>query len=600
MPNWLLLLPIVIPWLGCISVWVVGDHRPKLQHSLAVIFSVLSAGAGLFLISYSTQQLTLILPLGGVFDDFRLTTDGLGVFLAVVATVIGSLAVIFSVDYMHGEHSLGRYYAFVLFFIGSMVGLVLTTSLLWMFVFWELTALCSYALIAFHNDDPKAVRGGIKALIMTQFGGLGLLFGALVLYAYTGSYDINLFLSNPAALPASVLSWMAFGFLIAAAAKSAQFPFQTWLPDAMEAPTPVSALIHAATMVNAGVYLLARFYPAFEAVPGWKLAVMIVGMLSALLAALMALVAFDLKRVLAYSTVSQLGFMFYAVGAGGIFASQFHLMSHSVFKALLFLGAGAVIHALGTRDMREMGGLGKRMPFTRTVFILGALALAGIPIFNGFWSKELILEVGFEHGNPAWIAALMVLTVGLTAAYTLRMVILVFYGKARSEHHVHDAGAAMKTALLPLAIGSLSTWLLLGPFYQSLKTSLPFHTLELNEVWIQLIETIRPAGWMTLEVGLEIISQPSTHLVLLVIIVGAVAWLRRDRIGSLLMTFKGVEKAAQNGFGFEAINEIVVRGVQQTGEALRVTQTGHLAWNVIAILLGWLVVLILTMLGRIS
>lgn len=602
MVNGWLLLPIGVPWLGCLAVWLVGDRKPRLQHTLAVIFSVLAGATGLALIPWSSQRATLLLPLGGVFDDFRLATDGLSVFLTVVATVIGSLAVIFSVDYMHGEHSLGRYYAFVLFFIGSMSGLVLTTSLLWMFVFWELTALCSYALIAFHNDDPKAVRGGVKALIMTQLGGLGLLFGALWLYAYTGSYDINQFLGNPNVVPPAVLSWMAFGFLIAAAAKSAQFPFQTWLPDAMEAPTPVSALIHAATMVNAGVYLLARFYPAFEAVPGWRLAVMIVGMLSALLAALMALVAFDLKRVLAYSTVSQLGFMVYAVGAGGVFASQFHLMSHSVFKALLFLGAGAVIHGLGTRDMRQMGGLRQSMPFTHAVFMLGALALAGIPILNGFWSKELILEAGLGHGNPAWIAWLMILSTGLTAAYTVRMVSLVFHGNGSKHHHeAHDAGMAMRTALLPLAAGTLSTWLLLGPFYTALKSSLPYHTLELGTVWEEVVKVAGSPEWgMTLGVGMEILRKPSTYLVLCVVIVGLVAWLGRSRLASLIATFKGVEKAAQASFGFEAINEAVVQAVQKTGEALRVTQTGYLAWNVFAILLGWLVVLILTMLGRAS
>ncbi len=598
--GWLLLLPIGIPWLGCLAVWLVGDRRPRLQHTLAVIFSILAGVAGLALIPWSTQRLTLLLSLGGIFDAFRLATDGLSVFLTVVATVIGSLAVIFSVDYMHGEHSLGRYYAFVLFFIGSMSGLVLTTSLLWMFVFWELTALCSYALIAFHNDDPKAVRGGIKALIMTQLGGLGLLFGALWLYTYTGSYDIPQFLGSPNSVPPTVLSWMAFGFLIAAAAKSAQFPFQTWLPDAMEAPTPVSALIHAATMVNAGVYLLARFYPAFEAVPGWRFAVMVVGMLSAFLAALMALVSFDLKRVLAYSTVSQLGFMVYAVGAGGVFASQFHLMSHSVFKALLFLAAGAVIHALGTRDMRQMGGLGPSMPFTHVVFTLGALALAGIPVLNGFWSKELILEVGLGHGNPTWIVSLMILSTGLTAAYTVRMVAMVFYGRGHQDHHeAHDAGTAMKTALIPLAAGTLTTWLLLGPFYASLKLSLPHHKLELNAVWEEAVGKAGVSEWeMTFKVGLEILREPSTYLVLLVVVLGVAAWLGRARLASLIATFRGVEKAAQASFGFEAINEVVVQAVQRAGEALRATQTGYLAWNIFAILLGWLVVLILTMLGR--
>ena len=254
---------------------------------------------------------------------------------------------------------------------------------------------------------------------------------------------------KPSTLPVDVLAVLAFGFLIAAAAKSAQFPFQTWLPDAMEAPTPISALIHAATMVNAGVYLLARFYPAFKDVPYWREAVMVVGMLSAVLSAVMALVATDLKRVLAYSTVSQLGYMVYAVGAGGIFASQFHLFSHSVFKALLFLGAGAVIHSVGTRDMREMGGLGKQMPAVCLVFVIGAAALAGLPILNGFWSKELVLEAGLE-GGPLWIYALMLFGAGLTALYTFRCVWMVFYAKPKAEErHIHDAGAAMRDCALP-------------------------------------------------------------------------------------------------------------------------------------------------------
>jgi len=324
----LIILTICLPWLGALVVWFVGDKRTKLQHSLAAIFSMLAGAAALMLIPYGFDRPTLTLPIGGAFGDFTFSPDGLGVYLAAIATVIGSLAVIFSVDYMRGEAQLGRYYAYVLFFIGAMAGLVLTTNLLLMFVFWEITALCSYALIAFHNDDPKAVAGGIKALIMTQFGGIGLLIGALLLFAYTGSYDINAFIANPHVLPGNVLAVMAFGCLAAAAAKSAQFPFQTWLPDAMEAPTPISALIHAATMVNAGVYLLARFFPAFADVPGWRTTVMVVGMLSAVLAAVMAIAATDLKRVLAYSTVSQLGYMVYAVGAGGIFASQFHLLSH--------------------------------------------------------------------------------------------------------------------------------------------------------------------------------------------------------------------------------------------------------------------------------
>ncbi|HOD05070.1 MAG TPA: proton-conducting transporter membrane subunit, partial [Anaerolineaceae bacterium] len=314
-PAILILLTLGLPWLGALVVWAAGDRTEKLSHTLAVIFAVLSAVAGLGLLLQTGSEPVKLADLGGVFGPISFVPDGLGVFLSVVATFIGSLAVIFSVNYMHGEKQLSRYYAYMLFFIGAMVGLVLTSNMLLMFVFWEITALCSYALISFNSDDPKAVAGGVKALIMTQIGGIGLLLGALVLYIYTGQMDYNILLANPAAIPAQLLPVMAFGFLVAAAAKSAQFPFQTWLPDAMEAPTPISALIHAATMVNAGVYLLARFYPAFHEVPGWTFSVMLVGLITALLAALMAVVANDLKRVLAYSTVSQLGYMVYAVGS---------------------------------------------------------------------------------------------------------------------------------------------------------------------------------------------------------------------------------------------------------------------------------------------
>jgi NADH-quinone oxidoreductase subunit L len=231
MAEILLILTILVPWVGAVVVWAVGDRNPRAQHGLAVAFSVATGLAAIALLFFANANLVLDLPVGGVFGHFTFAADGLGVFLAAIATVIGCLAVIFSVDYMHGEMQLGRYYAFVLFFIGAMVGLVLTTSLLLMFVFWEITALCSYALIAFHNDDPKAVAGGIKALIITQFGGIGLLAGALLLYVYQGNYDISTFLLHPEILPANVLAVMAFGCLAAAAAKSAQFPFQTWLPD---------------------------------------------------------------------------------------------------------------------------------------------------------------------------------------------------------------------------------------------------------------------------------------------------------------------------------------------------------------------------------
>ena len=579
----LIVLIIGLPWAGALLVWGAGDNNPRWQHAIAVCFAVAAGAASILLLFFRTSAIVLTLPVGGAFGNFTFSADGLGAFLAAIAAGIGSLAVIFSVDYMRGEAQLGRYYAFVLFFIGGMCGLVLTTNMFLLFVFWEITALTSYALISFYNDDPKAVAGGMKALIITQLGGVGLLAGALLVYAFVGTFEMADFFNGAAKVPAGVLSIMAFGLLIAAAAKSAQFPFMTWLPDAMEAPTPVSALIHAATMVNAGVYLLARFYPVFSAVPGWKMAVMGVGVITALLAALMALAANDLKRVLAYSTVSQLGFMVYAVGAGGIFASQFHLLSHAIFKALLFLAAGAVIHSVGTRDMRQMGGLGKKMPVVRAVFGIGALALAGLPILNGFWSKELVLEAGLK-GGPNWMFGLMVFTAGVTALYTFRCMYMVFYGQPNEQGHVHgDAGTAMKVALIPLALGTLTSWLLAGSFDRFLSANLPFHRL----------------GFLSLgEFLLEVIKAPATWLTLAVILLGLAAWWWRAKLRFFSELLQPITWVAEHSFGFEWINRSIASTVSSAAEDLRGMQTGVLNWNILAALVGLLLVIAVLALGK--
>ena len=561
----LIILVIGLPWLGAGAVLLAGDSHEKLQHALAVVFA-LAAGAAAVLMLPSVSKSTVIsLSAGTVFGNFTFVADGLSVFLSIIATVIGALAVIFSINYMHGEAQLGRYYAFVLFFIGAMAGLVLTSNMLLMFFFWEITALCSYALISFHNDDPIAVRGGIKALIITSVGGVGLLLGAILLYLTSGSLDYNQFLANPHTVPAGILGVLAFGFLIAAAAKSAQFPFQTWLPDAMEAPSPISALIHAATMVNAGVYLLARFYPAFKDVPYWREAVMAVGVLSALLAAIMALVSTDLKRVLAYSTVSQLGYMVYAIGAGSVFASQFHLFSHSIFKALLFLSAGAVIHSVGTRDMTKMGGVGKKLPFVKWVFIIGSLALVGIPILNGFWSKEMILEAGLKGGSIIYYAV-MVFTAGLTALYTIRMVWMVFYGEPRSDYHAHPVGLAMKIALAPLALAACISWLAVGRFSLLLgPNSLPFHS-------------IAPFGIS--EMFHDVVSLP-TLIPLAVIALGILAWVFRSKLSGLAKAFDWLRWLAEHSFGFEGINSGIVAATEASAEGLSYSQTGVISWNLL-------------------
>jgi NADH-quinone oxidoreductase subunit L len=374
-------------------------------------------------------------------------------------------------------------------------------------------------------------------------------------------------------LPSDVLALAAFGFLIAAAAKSAQVPFHIWLPGAMEAPTPVSALIHAATMVNAGVYLLARFFPAFSAVPGWTSAVALIGLASAFLGALMALTSTDLKRALAYSTISQLGFMVYAVGIGAIFASQFHLLSHAVFKALLFLGAGAVIHATGTRDLRQLGGLRHRMPFTHLAFLIGALGLIGIPVFNGFWSKELILDQSMREG-PAWASWLLLIIIGLTALYTVRIVSLVFYGSPRHERQPHDAPRAMRLVLATLSVGTLTTWLLAVPYAALLAATLPYHQFDLDS-----------------DVLGDVIHSPATWISLAVVGVACLLWVGRKRIASWGWDFEAVRGITTADFGFERMARLVADITQRGAERLRAVQTGQVNWNIAQILVFLIVVL---------
>lgn len=575
MAGILSVLLIIIPWSGSIVIWRIGNSRPQWLHRFAVIFSFIAGIFSLVLLGFTGNTVAFRVPFGAMLGEFTLVPDGLGASLAAVACVVGSLAVLFSVDYMRTEMQLSRYYAFVLLFIGAMSGLVLSGNLVFIFFFWEITALCSYVLISFYNDDPRAVAGGVKALIITQVGGVGLLVGTLVCYSSMGSLQVSDLMARASGLPPAVLSLIAFGFLFAAMAKSAQFPFHTWLPDAMEAPTPVSALIHAATMVNAGVYLLARFYPTFENVAGWTFSVILVGVISALVAGLMALVAMDLKRVLAYSTVSQLGYMVYAVGVGGVFASQFHLLSHAVFKALLFLSAGAVIHSVGTRDMGKMGALGEKMPFIRNVFVIGAIALAGIPPMNGFWSKESILEAGLKHG-PFWAFLGMLVGVGLTGFYTIRMTWLVFFGTARENLHIHASGNAVKISTGVLAVGAVFIWLVVQPFSSLLKNTLPFHE----------IESVSILGLMN-----ELFLAPVTWVAISVMFVGVLFWYLLEKKWQPKVGMEWFDALVESGFGFDWFNAQMVAMVNNFASQLQRFQTGELNWNILGIVGALLLVL---------
>ena len=351
--------------------------------------------------------------------------------MLMLVALVALLVQLYSLGYLSDEppRSLGRYYVYQSLFAFSMMGLVLAPNLLQLFVCWELVGLCSYLLIGYWYYKPEAARAAVKAFWITKAGDVGLLVGIVLLWRQAGTFDLVAIrtLVDSGTLPVAGLSLITFLIYMGAAGKSAQFPLHVWLPDAMEGPTPVSALIHAATMVTAGVYLLVRTEWLFALTPDVLLIVGWVGAFTALLAAVLACVQDDIKRVLAYSTVSQLGYMMTAIGAGFAAAGFLHLLTHGVFKALLFLGAGAVIHAVHSNDLFHMGGLARRMPQTTALFVVGTLSLAGIPLFGGFLSKEEILGAVWAGGLLGPFVLLMIVAF-LTAFYMFRVVFLAFFG----------------------------------------------------------------------------------------------------------------------------------------------------------------------------
>jgi NADH-quinone oxidoreductase subunit L len=398
----------------------------------------------------------------GPLAEVGALVDADSTIMLVLVALVALLVQFYSLGYLSDESpaSLGRYYAYQSLFAFSMMGLVLAPNMVQLFVCWELVGLCSYLLIGFWYQRDSAARAAVKAFWTTKLGDVGLLIGIVLLWRQSGTFDLTTLkgMVDTGALQVAGLSVITFCIYLGAVGKSAQFPLHIWLPDAMEGPTPVSALIHAATMVTAGVYLLHRTAWLFALTPDVRAVVMWVGAFTALLAAVLACVQDDIKRVLAYSTVSQLGYMMTAIGAGFSAAGFIHLLTHGLFKALLFLGAGAVIHAVGSNDVSRMGGLARRMPQTAIVFVIGALALAGVPPLGGFVSKEEILAAVLAGGGAA--PFLVLITVAfLTSFYMFRVVILAFFGGAHEPgaHHAHDAPATMGLPLWILAVLSTAT-----------------------------------------------------------------------------------------------------------------------------------------------
>src|SRR5437879_2110111 len=374
--------------------------------------------------------------------------------MLVLVTLVSLLVPICSLAYLSDERpgALGRYYPSQSLFVFSMLGLVLAPGFLQMFVFWELVGLCSYLLIGFWYERPAAARAAVKAFWITKLGDIGFIIGIVLLSSATGTFEFTELFERAqgSALAIPGLATIMFLIYLGAVGKSAQFPLHVWLPDAMEGPTPVSALIHAATMVTAGVFMVTRAAPLFALVPEVLTLIAWVGAFTALLAATMAYVEGDIKRVLAYSTVSQLGYMMAAAGAGASAAGFLHLLTHGLFKALLFLAAGAVIHAVGTNDIFRLGGLFRAMPQTAIVVVVGTLALAGVPPLAGFFSKEAVLG-GVWEAHLTGPFLMLALTALLTAFYMFRVVFVAFFGRAHAGGHPHEAPWLMRGPLWLLA-----------------------------------------------------------------------------------------------------------------------------------------------------
>jgi len=436
------------------------------------------------------------LPLGNMPLTFGVIVDGLSCMMLLMVTIVGTLIQIYSMGYMDKDPRYSRFFAYMSLFMTSMLSLVISDNLVMFYMFWEGVGVCSYLLISFWFERIQAARAGMKAFITTRIGDTAFFLGILTLFLSTNTLYFKDFASIEGHTGALILAAiLIFG---GAVGKSAQFPLHVWLPDAMEGPTPVSALIHAATMVAAGIYLVARCFSLFTLNPVSLTCVAYIGAITAVMAATIATVSNDIKRVLAYSTISQLGLMVLGLGVLGYSAGVFHLMTHAFFKALLFLCAGSVIHGVHTQDIQQMGGLFKKMRVTGATFIIAALAIAGIPPLAGFWSKDEILSVALENHHPV-LFVLAVFTSLLTSFYMFRLIFLTLFGKMRSELHPHESPRVMTVPLSILAVCSIVVGLPGSPFmnyaFQSfVSTGREHEAIEPNYFVMALSTVIALAG----------------------------------------------------------------------------------------------------------
>lgn len=462
MQDKLVLIPL-LPLIGFLINGIFGKNLPKsvvgLIATATVLISFILSGMAFFEVRESgkaiTQTVYTWLQVGELKFNIGFLADQLSTQMMLIITGIGSLIHLYSIGYMHEDEGFYKFFAYLNLFVFSMLLLVMGSSYMLMFFGWEGVGLCSYLLIGFWYHNPEYGKAARKAFIMNRIGDLGLMLGLFFIIQQTGSLEYSEVFAKISQIPSDKLALITILLFVGAMGKSAQLPLYTWLPDAMAGPTPVSALIHAATMVTAGIYLVVRSSGMYSLVPETLEFIGYVGLATALFAGLIAIRQNDIKKVLAYSTVSQLGLMFVALGVGAYSTAMFHLTTHAFFKALLFLGSGSVIHAMhGEQDIRKMGGLRKALPITHITFLIGTLAIIGFPLTSGFFSKDEILAKVYEHSTVMY--GLTMLASAITGFYMLRMFFLTFYGDFRGtdeqKHHLHESPITMTLPLMVLAV----------------------------------------------------------------------------------------------------------------------------------------------------
>jgi len=577
-------LAALAPLLALIGAVINGLFGRSLKEPLPGILASTAVGAAfvaalIAFIAYPAAatgvrvNLGAFLSAGDLSLNLGFMIDQLSLVMTLIITGIGFLIHVYSIGYMRGDAGYSRFFAQLNLFVAAMLVLVLADSFPLMFIGWEGVGVCSYLLISFWYTQRENADAGRKAFIVNRVGDVGFLLAMFLTYKVFGSLDIQ---TVTAAAPAllfgsAALTGIGLLYLLAAAGKSAQVPLQVWLPDAMAGPTPVSALIHAATMVTAGVYLIARIGPIYAAAPAAAATVAWIGVITALMAAFSALAQTDIKRILAYSTISQVGFMIAAVGAGAYWVGIFHLLTHAFFKALLFLASGSVIHAMGgEQDVRRMGGIGKRMKVTGTTALVGTLAIAGVPFLSGFFSKDAILGHTLTSNllagrGPEALFALLLLTAVATAFYMFRWYQRVFAGEARHDHDTAEAlretGPVMSVPLVILAVGSV----LAG--YLGLPAVLGTSAIQ---QWLEPV--IGSVGFTHLSSGSEWLLIGGS-IVAAAVGLGAGYWVYVIKRGELAERVGEGPVAAlsRNGLGFDAVNRaVLIRPLESVAEGLSV------------------------------